>query len=460
MLIIKLISAIIIPLLLGVFGISALLRERLSFFAYLERLAIAFAVGIWMLIFIMFCLPFLRIALSFQNIFLTACITLIGLAPFSLKHLSHFLPGSLPNRKGFWVYALLILIIIKTLFVFWSALLKPIIGPDLLTCYALAAKHTFIHQAPVYLYHEPPLPFLIESWTPITLGAWNDALLSLFFPLMFISLIVIFFSSLKRYFADSYSMLFTFLLASIPLLLFHAGTAYADFPQAFYYSTATIYLFQFIKELKDPKNRAYSCLLVGLILLGISVWVKKSGLYYAGINLSVLALFVVCQWKNVQKKNIFYAFLLFVIITCPWLAYDRITILTGALGEAIPALQNAAASPVLFMRDMSWVVIFVTLRNMFLEGNWQLLWILFFSLLILYPGKAFRFPHAYLAAILILQLAALFMLYRFTNAFPNIVNDTQLNRLTLHFVPVVLYFCAELIASARETRLPPANPEA
>jgi hypothetical protein len=460
MLFIKLLTAIIIPFLLGVFGISSLLRERLSFFTYLERLALAFAVGIWMLIFIMFCLPFLRIALSFQNILLTACLIMIGMAPLSLRFLACFVPRSLPSLKGIWVYLLLILIIFKVLFVFWSALLKPVIGPDLLTCYALAAKHTFIHQAPVYLYHEPPLPFLIVSWTPITLGAWSDTLLPLFFPLLFICLIVIFFSSLKRYFADSHSMLFTFLLASIPLLLFHAGTAYADFPEAFYYSAATIYLFQFFKEYKGSRNKAFAFLLAGAVFLGISIWVKKSSLYYAGINYAVLATFVAFQWRGIRKKAVLIPLLLSVLIAFPWLIYKGVFILEQSLTEAIPSLQSAVISPKLLVRDMSWVVIFAMARNMFTQGNWQLLWILFLSLLILYPKKVFLPPHLYLAGILILQLAALFVLYRFTDAFPNIVNDTQLNRLTLHFVPVALYFCAELTASARENRLPKANPEA
>jgi hypothetical protein len=457
MICLKLLIALIIPFLLGLLGISAILRERLSFFAYFERLAIAFALGVWMLVLIMFSLPFLGIALTFQNIALAAALILILLATFSLRSLPYFLPERLPGVRSSWFYLLLFVIAIKTLFVFWSALIEPVIGPDLMTYYALAAKHTFIFATPLHLYGEPPLPFLIQAWTPINLGTWNDSFLPFFFPFLYLGLLLVFFCTLKRHAGELYSLFFTFLLASAPFLLHHAGTAYADFPMAFYYSIATIYLFQFFREFKFSRDKALAYLLASLIFLGISIWVKKSGIYYAGINFSVLAAFLISQRENVRKiewESIGRMVLLFAIIALPWLVYSRLLILLGSLGEAIPSLKGAVASPVLWVRDMSWLVVFAMFRNMFMEGNWQLLWMLFISLLVLYPRKAFRSPNSYLLAIIILQLAALFVLFRFTEQFPYIMDDTLLNRLTLHFVPVVLYFCAELFAT------PPPTPEA
>ncbi|MFC1568343.1 hypothetical protein ACFL37_01435, partial [Candidatus Margulisiibacteriota bacterium] len=416
MMVIKLLIAISVPFLLGVFGLTAVLKDRLAFFGYLERLALAFAVGVWLLALIMFSLPFVRIPLSLPTISLAAGLILLGLLPFAKEHLRLFVPGSWPRPKTTWFYVLLGLIIIKVLFAFWSALLKPIIGPDLITYYALAAKHTFLLQAPLHLFYEPPLPFLIESWTPICLGAWQDNFLPLFSPLLFISLLIIFFSSLRRYFSDLYSIFFTFLLAGLPLLLFHAGTAYADLPQALYYSAATLYLYQFIKEFRLAPKKAYSFLLLSALLLGISIWVKKSGIYYAGINISVLVFFAISQRENIQKKAVLYSLLTFALVCAPWLLYSRVVVLIGSLGQALPSLHSIVVSPQLLVRDMSWVVVFTMLRNMFLEGNWQLLWALCLALAVLYPKKAFRSPAVYLSAVLLLQLAALFVLYRFTGA--------------------------------------------
>ena len=128
------------PFLLGIFGMAAILKKRLESLAYLERLAIAFAAGVWVLVLIMFGLPFIKVPLTFQNIALTAGLILSGLLPFSWKSLTYFLPKSLPRSKSFWFYLLLFIIIVKVLFVFWSALIKPMIDPDIIKCYALAAK--------------------------------------------------------------------------------------------------------------------------------------------------------------------------------------------------------------------------------------------------------------------------------------------------------------------------------
>jgi hypothetical protein len=303
---------------------------------------------------------------------------------------------------------------------------------------------------PLHIFDEPPLPSLIASWTPIALGAWKDNLLPLFSPLLLVSLLTVFFSSLKRYFTTAYAAFFTFLLAGLPLLLFHAGTAYADFLQAVYYSISTLYLFRFFKEFQHSEKRGYPYLLTSLIFLGISVWVKKSGIYHAGINLSVLAVFAVWQREELPKKALFYALLLFTAIVLPWLAYEKLPILSNVVGEAIPSLQSTITSPNPFTQDINRAVISAMFRSMFLEGNWQLLWALFFAVLALYPGKALRPPHIYLAAIVLLQLAVLFVIYRFTGAFPNLLDDTQFNRFMMHFVPVVLYFCAEVIAGGEK----------
>lgn len=446
----KLAIAIFIPFLLGVFGISAILRERLLFFAYFERLAIAFAAGVWMLILIMFSLPFIKVPLTFQSISLTVGLILIGLTPFSLKFLNHFLPKSFPKSKSFWFYFILSLIAIKVLFVFWSALLKPMLGPDIIRCYALSVKHTFLNMAPLYSSHKPPLPFLIESWPIISAGTWNDTLLPLFYPFMYMSLLTIFYSCLKRSFSELYALFFTFLLASIPFLLFHAGTAYVDFPQAFYYSMATIYFFQFVKEYKFSKNKAYSMLILGTAFLGVSIWVKKSGLYYAGINIFVLLSFLALRWKSIQKMewlSLTKITLLFMGIISPWLVYHRFLTLGLYSSQVISSLETG---PYLSLLTRNMVIFPVASRNMFLEGNWQLLWILFLAILMLFPKKSFSLPNFALVIIIFLQLIALYTLFGYTNLFKFILDDSLLNRLMLHFAPVVLYFCAETCSYKEE----------
>jgi len=443
----RLLIGLIIPLLLGISALSALFKEKLAFFSYWERWALSCATGIWILVLIMFCLPFIKISLNFLNISLASILVLIVLFPLARKYLLLFKPIAWPQRKSFIFYFLLALIILKLLFVSYNATLKPMIDPDIIKCYALAAKHTFLNEAPLYASNKPPLPFLIESWPVICWGQWYDNLLPLFYPLMYLSLLIIFYCSLKRYLSALRSIFFTFLLASIPLLLFHAGTAYTDFPMAFYYSISTFYLFQFAKELKISKERACSFLLVSLLLLGISVWVKKSAsLYYAGINLLILVSLLFSQRNQFNKKDwqqIIFASFIFLIAVSPWLAYHKFVNFDTFYGQALPAFAQTFNNP--FSKFL--VIIIAMFRNMFWESNWQLTWPLFFALLISYPKKSISYPNVILVAIIMIQLAAIFMVFAYTELFRFVFDDTLLNRLMLHSIPVVLYACAILSKS-------------
>jgi hypothetical protein len=53
------------------------------------------------------------------------------------------------------------------------------------------------------------------------------------------------------------------------------------------------------------------------------------------------------------------------------------------------------------------------------------------------------------------------VLFRFTDLYQYIFNETLLNRLTFHFIPVILFFCVEIIgAGEAATQLPrPATKE-
>lgn len=444
---IRLLIGLIIPLLLGIFVLSALLREKLSFFSIGERWALSFATGIWILVLLMFCLPFIKVSLNFLNITLASILVVIVHIPLARKNLFYFKSIAWPQRKNLVFYFLLLLIILKLLFVSYNATLKPMIDPDIIKCYALGARHIFMDEAPKYISNKPPLPFLIESWPAICLGKWYDNFLPLFYPLMYICLLIIFYCSLKRSVSALRSLFFTFLLAAIPLLLFHAGTAYSDFPMAFYYSISTFYLFQFAKELKTSKDRAFSFLLISLLLLGISVWVKKSAsLYYTGINLLILTSLLFFNRKQINRKDwqqIFFATFLFLIVILPWFISYKFIAFNKYYGQALPALTQTFTNPM----AKFLVIIAAMFRNMFWEGNWQLVWPLFFALLVLYPRKSISYPNVILVVIITIQLAAIFMVFAYTDLFKFVFDDTLMNRLMLHFIPIVLYACAILSKS-------------
>jgi len=314
----------------------------------------------------------------------------------------------------------------------------------------LAAKHLFVLKAPLFWGMKPPFPFFIESWPVISLGQWNDTLLPLFYPLMLLSLVVIFYNSLRRYFKQLPSALFTFLLVSLPFLHYHAGTAYTDFPLAVFYPIATFYLFQFVKEFSANRDKSLVFLIISLMFLGAAIWIKKSGIYYAGINLFVLAGFLSLRrpdLKRTEWRTILLSGCLFGLISLPWLVFQQLSTINYYQSQVISHLQSSSMAPAGSSAITGIIIVVTMLRNMFLEGNWQLLWVLFTALLIFYPRKALQQPHLSLTIIIALNLVALFVVFGLSNWSQYLYDDSIINRLMLHFAPIVLYFCAEIILS-------------
>ena len=337
-------------------------------------------------------------------------------------------------------YALIFVIVIglKFLFIFWSALIKPVIDPDLLVCYTLAAKMIFVNGAyPIGwpIGDETLFCPLSQAWPAIAFGHWDDTILTVANPLLYLGLCTIFYCALARSFKQWFAPLGALLLGTIPFLVIHAGTAYADFPQMLYYSVATIYIYLFMKYLKKED------LLLGCLALGLSVWVKRSGIYYAGIDLAVLAAFLAV---NRKKISLVAPALLFLGVALPWIFHQPFQTMQD---YAVQAVTAPKAFPLAVAGAQIWQAV---LRNTFLEDNWHLLGILFIAALVFYCKKAFSGPRLYLLAMIFLQCLALFIIFAFTDRAVFILNETLLNRLTLPFIPIVLLYCLEVFGAGEE----------
>jgi 4-amino-4-deoxy-L-arabinose transferase-like glycosyltransferase len=453
-----------LPLLLGWAVLTVVLRGQFKTFPFAERVALAFGLGWGLNTVLMFDLALLSIPLTFNNIALTAIGLALGCSLISLylKRSGQQRPvqvltlASSPETLPTWLArslsAIFLLVIsLKTLFVFWSAFIKPVFDPDIIKCYALGAKtiflnHTFLVTSPIG--QKPLLPFLSQAWSVIGTGSFDDSLLALAHPFLFGAFLVIFYFTLRRYHAKLTALLAATLLATIPFLVFQAGTAYTDFLQAFYYSTATIYLYLFVRGQSESKDEARADLLIGLLLLGLTVLVKKSGLYYAAIDLTVL--FGWCalnrklfSWADL--KTLLIGLLYFGLIVAPWLVYHQLATFHEYYGEA----ASVSFGSQLF-RPESGTVLLGFFRGVFFEDNWHLLYLLFLAGLLWQARANKTRERRFLPLILALQFGALFILFRFTDLYQFILNETLLNRLLFHFTPLALYCSAAFLAILTE----------
>ncbi len=452
------IITLIIPWLLGLAVSAALLQDRAKFFGTAEKLALSFIAGWSAHTLVMFLISLAGVPLVFINIALADLALSACLLVLSFRRTDWWLGWRAPQAD--WLapasLVLLVLIGLKALFVTWSAFIRPVLDPDIIRCYALGAKTIFLNKTVLVggapWGGKPLMPFLAQAWTAIGPNFWNDALLTLPNPLFFVSLLVIFYSALARYFKHWYALLATALLATVPFLVYQAGTAYTDFGQALYYSAATIYLFLFMKEFGQEKEAARGYLLAGALLLGLSVWAKKSGLYYAAIDVSAVALFLWTVREKLVKDDwvaLAKSAVLLVLTAAPWLLFNQFSMVKTYSTEAAE-VQTVLGTEIV---PRTFPILAAFFRNAFLEDNWHGLAILFLAALAFYPRQAVSGPRKFIFLIVVLQLACLFALFRATYLYHFIFDETLLNRLTFHFIPVVLFYCAEVIGAGETVRL-------
>lgn len=454
-----------VPFLLGLFILSLLLQKQAGQFFFWEKIALAFAVGLGLLTALMYALTAINIPLNLQ-IILLAVGAIIGLIALYLFYLRIFCLNLNEIRSAFdfkklklnWLEGVLLgLIGFKVIYTFFIALIKPMIDVDAFQFYSIVAKGIFFTGKffdPYFfqfISDKPPFPFLAQGWAFIGLGTVNDAQFKALWPALFLCFIIIFYSIMRRSAPRWFSLLFTFGLSSLPLMLYHVGTAYSDFPVTFYYSAGTFYLFLFMKEFEKAANsRGY--LWLAAILLAVSLWVKKAALVLTGIDLIILLIFLFRRRARLSlsvSKPLLYGLVLFFLLSLPIIVQSRLQLVFGtiqSLGAAPPEFVQASEKS-LGLGEKTAIIATTFLRKIFLYGDWQLLGALLIVSLVFFPKTAFSPPARYLLIILLIDFLSVFVQFESGGSFHWLLDGTLLDRLVMNEMPLALFFCAELIGS-------------
>jgi len=460
----KLIFALLIPFAAG-YCVTSLILIRREESGPLERFALAFLIGSGILSLEMLFLSFLRIPFSVINITLPL-LTLLALPAtiifrkkacfIDTKGWLHLIKQlvSGPKNKNMIIFvaekALVIFISLKILYVLFEALIKPIVGWDAFAHWSIKAKIFFFEKGIPLLpelmayvrskHGDYPLnlPFL-QTWIATCLGSWNDVLIKIIFPTLFICTIFLIYSSLRRSKERINALFFSFLFASLPFAVYHGSIAYADFPLAVYYTASSLFLYRFICEKKT------SFLLISAIALGLAGWTKNEGLALFVINLLVLFFFLIFSSMETLKERSkkFFAYagvsLLFIV---PWQVFKLLRGLPTS-GDQMPQLskllEHAPRLPVIIIKFY---------EKMFFSGNWHLLWVLFFLSIILYYKKAFSAPRAYMLLMIALNIFVLGFIYYSTKSYSFLLDGTTLNRNFLVFAPIAIFFIGDILKLA------------
>lgn len=463
----NLILTILIPLLLGYSVVALLYREKLPF---LERAALAWGFGIGLLGIEMYLLSIFGVKLNLRSIlFPTVLLTGLLLAfvvagkrtIFGLKSLPPFIKGlASPAKEMDWRFylekTLVLMIGLTIVYVFFDALVKPTIEFDAMWRQGTIAKIIFTtgqvttEQARTVAGPHPYLNPLAQAWIYMGLGYWNDALGKIIFPLCFTSLLLIFYFRLRAQTSRLSALIFTFLLTSFPLIILHAGNAYSDLMQTFYYSAGAIYLLSWFKENKP------AWLFSAALFFGIGNFVKQSGIPLWGASVVVLIVYLMFE-KPKELKTALMGFALSLLISAPWL-FSGNSFLSGMLSSLTAKLAPAATSGTPLAAGTAAAAtaanpalndLFYHLgRRMFSYADWQILWFVFIVASVLGLRLLWQSYLKYGCLLIVINLAMI--IYSFCNpgSYQYLVDGTLVNRLMMYQVPFVLFYCAIIITES------------
>ncbi len=362
-----------------------------------------------------------------------------------------------------WEKIVIGIIIFHLFYAFFMALITPLWYSDDFAFWGLKARIFYSERAlPLSYFHDPisihpDYPLLIplsETWLYTCLGSWNDLLVKIIFPLYFSSLLAIFFCGLRRLYSRKYALIYTLLMSSIPLLLFHANKGFADLPLTYYCTVSTMFLFllmvnntsfknfpaeELSEETKEVANRKY--LIISAIFAGLAGWTKNEGLPLAMIITGILSLFLVFDFKGSIRKRLTYFVMYLLIVVAimgPWQIFKELM----NLQDTRFTLTNLQTIVDKWDRFPSIKAKFF--EEILYSGRWGIAWFVFFLATIFHLKRTFLSPLIYIFTFVVLVTALYFTIHIITGL-PTNPYLSSLGRVLLTPIPMVIFLIANQV---------------
>jgi hypothetical protein len=331
---------------------------------------------------------------------------------------------------------LIALIVFQVVFVATSTLIKPVSGWDAWQRYSLRAKAGFVdHTSNLAMLPSEPrgqhVP-LMQTWAFICVNEWQEIIGKTCFPLFYISLLAMFYCAVRRYKDRLISLITTFMLSSLPFLVYHATLEYCDIILAIYLFAGVSLLYVWLN------NAKVQYLLLSLFFLFSTVTIKPEAFLHLTIILSVFAVTIFSRGLE-QHKYI----KIIRNITLAGIAIGAVFICRMVF--FVPQ-ESLFFSPVLkFSRIPALFQVFG--EYLFVRSNWGIIWSLLIVLCIFNFNKLKERFNLSLLMIVVLELFG-FMGYYFSQldwVYNMLFYVTPAVRNILQFMPIVVFLCAALL---------------
>jgi len=417
------------------------------------RFSIAYGLGTGTWGLSMFYLSYLGGSINFRNIFFSSLVFMACFIYYSAKGLRSCIPNTkFPHRnfkKGILYYFFLALIIVSLSILIFRSLYLPMHLADDRAQWGIKAKILY-HDGTIYshdffdplrvMYHAsyPLLVPLIESLFYSALEEMNDCVVKLPFPLFFLSLLLFFYASQKRFSNTRHALMFTSMVAVLPIFTSdihgNPSSGYADVPLTLYYTISTISLSNWMKD------RKIEDLLMATICILFSIFTKREGLILWVIaTMAILFSLFLFDGKEIRNKLLFGGIFIVLplIVLIPWFHFSS-TFNPG------PWERDFEISYLTYKHIHSHLyrIPFIMksfIKTIFALHYFNIIWLIFFITMAFSIKDIFCFPQAFLLLLLVLNISALLVAI-FIYPWPwwhNFLHDMP--RLLMVNIPLMMY---------------------
>lgn len=285
----------------------------------------------------------------------------------------------------------------------------------------------------------PPTVPLLKVWLAHAAGGWNDRIIALASPLWYLLALLLIWITLRRSAGRGWPILGVYIASSLPLLLMHGSTPYADLFVALHIGVALLPLLHALQT-ADAQSRSV-WLRLGALGTALLPMTKNEALLIHLPPILLLAASVIIfsvvtkklTAKQALQAGLWYAGLLAIVLG-PWLAYKYMNGL--AFGNAKPIDTTFALQPgALRSIGITWV----------LEANFLLLPGLLIALLCARWRAAFTSPIAVLSFYVITVIAGLAAIFSLTGLSTEALRQTGSARGIIQLLPVMVILVTLLL---------------
>jgi len=339
---------------------------------------------------------------------------------------------------------------------FFRAFITPFKSFDSIATFAIKAKIFFLHNGiPQDFFTNigtrfphvafPPMIPLQETFCFISMGAMNDVLVKILFPMHFVALLILFYYCVKRITNHRIALIATFLMCSMNELNRFSIIGYTDIHFAIYFSIGFMYMYRFLTR---PSKRTFYLFVAG-IFSAFAMLTKDVGYIIPAIYFLIL-LVDMLKKKNVREAAITYAryLVILMLFILPWILVKLRFRFSQEFSVA--DILNINYLVQAFMAHII-PVLYAIQVNIFNPKGWNLLWPIFIILFIVNFRWSLRTSLKYITLIIVSTFVFYLMVYLFiapsyygTGAKYAFHIRDGMNRHLIHIVPLVLMWLAVL----------------